>query len=38
MTEAEQAFIDSMEKFLGRKLSEQEKHLAIVQAELMGDL
>ena len=37
-SEAEEKFIASLEKYLGRKLSEQEKNLAIGQAEAMGDL
>jgi hypothetical protein len=35
---AEREFIQSLEKYLGRELSEQEKNLAILQAEQIGDL
>jgi hypothetical protein len=37
-SDKEQEFINWLEKHLGRKLSEQEKNLAIKQAESVGDL
>jgi hypothetical protein len=37
-SEAEEQFIKELEKYLGEKLSEQEKNLAIKQAEQVGDL
>jgi len=38
MSKAEEQFIVSLEKHLGQKLTEQEKNLAIAQAESVGDL
>jgi len=37
-SEAEERLIVWLEKEEGRKLTEQEKNLAIAQAELMGNL
>ena len=35
---AEEQFLAWLEKHLGRKLSEQERNMAIVQAEQIGEL
>jgi hypothetical protein len=37
-SEAEEQLIEWLEKVEGRKLTEQEKNLAIAQAEMMGGL